>query len=243
VATSGAGCDKAPPDVPSNGDLRLEPIERTTPSTLCDDVHYGFVQIYNNGQWGYICSNGEYTTARVVCRQLGFLYGSALTLIEEPNPDGYQFAPSSAPQLVWLNGVRCTGKEANLLDCFLGQNAFGSNSGAESPAGAPGPESAPPTPSPDSDPCQRDKMAIVCRTIEIKGALCYLLASVIVGPKSLTRLALVVRSIVTSSVLLWKRYQLLRAVFCARLSRCRRCWAIFKPFCIVQSRVCSIYRY
>jgi hypothetical protein len=69
----------------------------------------GRVEVYYNGRWGTICDNyWDINDARVVCRQLGYQY-TVRALRGYDVPDG-------AGQ-IWLNYVRCTGRERNLNSC------------------------------------------------------------------------------------------------------------------------------
>ena len=68
----------------------------------------GRVEVNYDGEWGTVCDDGwSYTDARVVCRQLGFYWGSAYT--------GAYFGQGSGPIL--LDDVTCTGSEATLSNC------------------------------------------------------------------------------------------------------------------------------
>ncbi|CAB4013640.1 deleted in malignant brain tumors 1 -like, partial [Paramuricea clavata] len=69
----------------------------------------GRVEVLYNGRWGTICDNSwDINDARVVCRQLGYQYTvRALRGYEVPDGTGQ----------IWLNYVRCTGRERNLITC------------------------------------------------------------------------------------------------------------------------------
>jgi hypothetical protein len=101
----------------------------------CDSIHTGFVEIYHLGSWGSICAV-EYMTdpslAEVVCRQLGFPYGTivdswAPTKLQEGHND-YAFydyntkvEESEEPGLpMWLSALVCKGSEATVAECDLG---------------------------------------------------------------------------------------------------------------------------
>ena len=69
----------------------------------------GRVEVYHEGEWGTICDdNWDIKDAHVVCRQLGYLY-AVRVLPESLVPDG------AGP--IWMDEVRCTGSEENLLLC------------------------------------------------------------------------------------------------------------------------------
>ena len=68
----------------------------------------GRVEVYYNGTWGTVCDDSwTINNARVVCRQLGFLY----TL---PDRMDY-FIMGKGP--IWLDDVSCSGNESSLLSC------------------------------------------------------------------------------------------------------------------------------
>ncbi|KAI1887087.1 hypothetical protein AGOR_G00202510 [Albula goreensis] len=69
----------------------------------------GRLEVYHNGDWGTVCSNGwTELHARVVCRQLGFR-GRAEVAVDGAYGEG--------SGLILLDGVRCSGAEHSLLDC------------------------------------------------------------------------------------------------------------------------------
>ena len=71
------------------------------------DYHEGRVEIMYQGIWGTICDSGwDDIDATVVCRELGFVNGTATQ----------QFGSGSGP--VWLNQVRCLGNESKLSHCL-----------------------------------------------------------------------------------------------------------------------------
>lgn len=84
---SGCGAQD-PPQEPQEGDLRLVPTFRLPNGTdVCDEYHAGAVQLYRNGNWSAICPRSfagneeEFTLdAQVICRQLGFPFGSVMGL-------------------------------------------------------------------------------------------------------------------------------------------------------------------
>ena len=77
------------------------------------DEDKGIVEIMYQGIWGTICDDGwDDSDATVVCRELGFLDGTAMQPL-------YKF--SSGP--VWLNQVTCLGNESKLSQCSY--NGFG----------------------------------------------------------------------------------------------------------------------
>ena len=69
----------------------------------------GNVEIYLNGEWGYVCDDfWGFEEAQVVCRQLG--YTGALQAVL-----GAYFGFGIGP--VHLDDLACTGDEDRLLDC------------------------------------------------------------------------------------------------------------------------------
>ena len=84
-----AGCD-APNSPPVEGAVRLVPLNGTVaPTAACDEVHFGGVELFFQGRWGRICSgrfglgHNDFTLdAQVVCRQLGFPFGTVMSELE-----------------------------------------------------------------------------------------------------------------------------------------------------------------
>ena len=73
----------------------------------------GRVEIYYQGSWGTVCNDlWDDTDAEVVCRQLGYTLGTALT-----NP--LHYGEGTGPIL--LDDVRCTGEEERLSECPTGE--------------------------------------------------------------------------------------------------------------------------
>ncbi|XP_028407316.1 deleted in malignant brain tumors 1 protein-like [Dendronephthya gigantea] len=69
----------------------------------------GRVEVFYNETWGTICDyEWDFRDARVVCRQLG--YSDAIRSLQ-----GWE-VPSGSGQ-IWLDDVRCTGKEENISRC------------------------------------------------------------------------------------------------------------------------------
>ncbi|KAI4892994.1 hypothetical protein NFI96_028963, partial [Prochilodus magdalenae] len=69
----------------------------------------GRLEVYHNAEWGSVCNDlWDIMDARVVCRQLG----CGLALSADGNSDS-----GAGKRTVWLNRVRCTGKEIHLWDC------------------------------------------------------------------------------------------------------------------------------
>ena len=72
------------------------------------DDHEGRVEIVYQGMWGTICDDGwDDTDATVVCRELGYLNGTATRQA--------QFGSGTGP--VWLSQVGCSGSESKLSYC------------------------------------------------------------------------------------------------------------------------------
>lgn len=128
-----AGCEERPA-APSDGDLRLVPLNASVASTaVCDDIHFGAVEMFREGRWGRICKTGSgdpiaFTIdAQIVCRQLGFPFGTAMddgiTVITGDDPiyaSDYDVPDPSA--VSWASDVRFTHSDelrSNKIDRVL----------------------------------------------------------------------------------------------------------------------------
>ena len=107
-----AGCN-SPPMQPVEGAVRLVPLNGTaSPTAPCDDVHFGGVELFFQGQWGRICSGGnggdhnEFTLdAQVVCRQLGFPFGTVMN--QKDFSEAYEYdSREEEGILTWATEVR-----------------------------------------------------------------------------------------------------------------------------------------
>ena len=77
------------------------------------------MEVYINGEWGSICGvSWDALDSRVVCQQLGYK-GVNRTFSETRQ---HNFGAGTGQS--WLTDLRCTGSEANLLQCPHG--GFGS---------------------------------------------------------------------------------------------------------------------
>lgn len=98
-----------------DGAVRLVPLDGIAPATAtCDEVHLGAVELFRDGIWGRICigqtgnAPEEFTLdAQVVCRQLGFPFGSvmdgeALFFDADYRSDD---AASEAEAIIWATEV------------------------------------------------------------------------------------------------------------------------------------------
>eukprot|EP00892_Ulva_mutabilis_P005580 jgi/Ulvmu1/3394/UM016_0010.1 len=172
VCSTPSGCS-ADAAEPAQGDVRLVETTGITSGTQpCDAVHFGAVEIFNAGQWGRICSGRfsgfpDFTIdANVVCRQLGFPFGSLYDLEDVRNSTGEivgaDYEDYSAPaELVWATDVLCTGKEERLDECFFPEdfgNRRASDYGPQVEAGI------------QRAACRRkdgNQLGVVCRKFEI----------------------------------------------------------------------------
>lgn len=159
---------------PAQGDVRLIDVKGMNATTqTCDHVHAGGVEFFNAGRWGRICFRelaSFNVDVKVICRQLGFPFGSLIDFGEVRSSRGGPIINSDdyvdygeAGELVWATDIQCTGKEERLGDCFFPQD-FGSPQDpmAPQPAGIP------------SADCSRSDgsiLAVACRQFEIEGAL------------------------------------------------------------------------
>lgn len=108
-----AGCEDSPLS-PAEGDVRLVPLNGTQyPTAVCDDVHFGGVELFREGQWGRICAGtaggdeAEFTLdAAVICRQLGFPFGTLMSSSDYTDEYLYDvFETPETPITVWANEV------------------------------------------------------------------------------------------------------------------------------------------
>ena len=66
----------------------------------------GLLLVSHNGEIGAVCDDHwDDTDASVVCQQLGYSDGKALTRMD------------TSPYKYWLDDVECTGDEKSLSDC------------------------------------------------------------------------------------------------------------------------------
>lgn len=88
------------------------------------------MEIFHLQEWGGVCIDTtvtEFLHADVICRQLGFPHGTDASI--ETDPPGNTGLTNNAgtgileglAERAWLPDVRCTGAEAELLECQLGQ--------------------------------------------------------------------------------------------------------------------------
>eukprot|EP00892_Ulva_mutabilis_P011168 jgi/Ulvmu1/8423/UM043_0001.1 len=174
ICFSPSGCP-ATNATPSQGDVRLVNIAGTNFTTQpCDDVHFGVVELFNDGQWGRICAqflSQSTVDAKVICRQLGFPFGSLIDVNSVSSRTssrslGYEdYAEDD--EVVWATDIQCTGKEERLADCFFPQ-AFG-----EALKSAPTRPGAPPRPGGPGVPAMCgfrdiDYVAVACRQFELE---------------------------------------------------------------------------
>ena len=134
-----AGCN-TPDAAPLPGDVRLVDLEDTPSGTTpCDEVHFGGVEVFSNGQWGAICSFGSTDLpkeATVVCSQLGFPFGSVFN-VEETYEDAFGLSvppfPSddTIPSSLSWGRVTCNGTAQRLDECSFSSSSDGTFAGLE----------------------------------------------------------------------------------------------------------------
>lgn len=70
----------------------------------------GLVQVYANSTWLWVCADQwDKQAAEVACRMMDF-EGSTAASIKYENDEKNEIGS-------WLNNIKCTGKESNLLLC------------------------------------------------------------------------------------------------------------------------------
>ena len=73
-------------------------------------INTGHVEIYHNNVWGTVCDDGwDLNDAAVVCRELGFP-GAVSSFCCAAFGQG--------TGIIWLDGVRCKGRETSLSCCY-----------------------------------------------------------------------------------------------------------------------------
>ena len=124
----------------------------------CDPLYTGILEVFNDGRWGAVCSNGgrDAITADVVCRQLGFPFGNPVNgdFVRLGDGDGDP-SPTEESDVgsdtVWLFGVTCRGPEQNLSDC-LGDYDYFSDGESDTT-------------------CSRRRLHVACRQFAVGAAL------------------------------------------------------------------------
>eukprot|EP00892_Ulva_mutabilis_P002459 jgi/Ulvmu1/12213/UM086_0002.1 len=119
-------CEVEPPAM--SGEVRLS----GGSGSPCDTLYTGFVEVYRADMdaWGAICTDGanpeDRLVADVVCRQLGFPHGTAVTPLGHI-PD-MQLLPEEAvyeegfdpEQRFFMSDVACSGVEERVGECRMG---------------------------------------------------------------------------------------------------------------------------
>ena len=87
----------------------------------------GRVEVYHRGIWGTVCDDGwDLIDAQVVCHELGF-QGAVKAYSSEFFGRG--------KGKIWMENVRCTGRENSLKECRHGGWGITSNCGHSEDAG------------------------------------------------------------------------------------------------------------
>ena len=155
----------------------------------CDDVHFGGVEFFNDGEWGRICagSTDEFTAftvdAKVVCRQLGFRFGSLYDVVGSEDISSFADTdygpadPDRPGRLVWATDVECTGLEQRLGECVFPEE-FGARPGGAGGVGGGGAR-GPGLRNTSCDRRDRSVFGVICRQFEIPGADPHVLPAVV----------------------------------------------------------------
>lgn len=115
---------------PTDGDVRLVPLNGTAvPTAACDEVHFGGVELFREGRWGRICSGrgGDEPAdfaldAEVICRQLGFPFG---TVMDEVDNAEFDTSSSETPPTIWASSVRTFTFCCPVFGCACSQQLSG----------------------------------------------------------------------------------------------------------------------
>jgi len=76
----------------------------------------GAVTVHHNGRWGTICDDlFNDNAATVICRRMGYRYGTHLHW--RHHLKSQLLAPGQANMTIWLDNVRCTGRERDIDQC------------------------------------------------------------------------------------------------------------------------------
>eukprot|EP00892_Ulva_mutabilis_P008801 jgi/Ulvmu1/6293/UM288_0001.1 len=162
------GCRNMGPRAPAaQGDVRLVPVLQlngTRATSTCDEMHFGALEVFNDGQWGRICAGaagldlaGFQLDAVVACRQIGFPFATLLQLTDVNVDD-------VAATIAWATEVRCTGLEKRLDECFFPEAAGNGAAGSGAASGFP----AQPIARASCLDDQTHRVAVVCRMFEIE---------------------------------------------------------------------------
>lgn len=99
----------------------------------------GYVQVYYDGQWGFVngidaTGTAPWATADVLCRQLSFATGMQYSGLADSSlmgilPSVPSPASSDSGVPTWLAVPACTGSEAALMDCPRARPAVGPAAG------------------------------------------------------------------------------------------------------------------
>lgn len=75
-----------------------------------ENPQFGRLEVFNAGQWGTVCDDGFNNSAAIAaCRMLGFDTGTAY--------DSAYKGKGSHDMPIWLDDLRCTGKETSIFLC------------------------------------------------------------------------------------------------------------------------------
>ncbi|XP_033730409.1 deleted in malignant brain tumors 1 protein-like, partial [Pecten maximus] len=107
------------------GVVCIPPVEGSLRLVNGATQYEGRIEIYHDGRWGTVCDDSwDNSDARVVCRQLGYLYiayYNGIVYIYYTSYSGGSFTNQAhfgaGSEPTWMDDVECSGQESKLRDC------------------------------------------------------------------------------------------------------------------------------